>query len=146
MKKERFNVCVNVHLLLQKDNHLLFYLRQNTGFADGFYNLIAGHIDGGETAIQAMIREAHEEAGIEIVPEDLSVVHTMHRKTDRENIDLFFLCNRWMGIIENKEPNKCGDLTFYPMLAPPENTMAYIKQVLNNISKKIPYSEFGWKS
>jgi len=65
---------------LIKDNKILLYLRQNTGFADGFYSLVAGHVDGNEKVRSSMITEAKEEVGIVILPEDLEITCVMHKK------------------------------------------------------------------
>ncbi len=145
MKKERFKMCVCVFLILKKaNNDVLLLLRQNTGYEDGNYSLIAGHADGNETTRESMAREALEEGGITINPKDLHHLHTMHRISNRENIDLFFTCDRWQGTIENKEPEKCGDLSFYPRSTLPHNTLPYIRQAFDMIDKGIAYSEYGW--
>lgn len=57
---------VAVHLFLVKDDKILLLRRSNTGYEDEMYSIVAGHIDGDEDAKTAMIREAREEAGIEI--------------------------------------------------------------------------------
>jgi len=145
MAKERFKACVNVYLILEKEDTLLLYLRQNTGYADGQYSLVAGHIDGNEPASFAMAREAKEEIGIDINPKDLKVVHTMHRITDRENIDIFFSCSKWSGEIQNIEPHKCGELLFAPKHNLPQNTLEYIKTAINNSNINKSFCEFGWE-
>ena len=76
---KRFQLMCSVQLILIKDNKILLLRRFNTGWMDGRYGFIAGHIDGGEEIKKAMIREAKEEAGITVFEEDLEVVHIMHR-------------------------------------------------------------------
>ena len=144
MAKERFKACVSSYLFLEQDGKILLYLRQNTGYADGYYSLVAGHLDGNETATQAMIREAKEEANITIAPEDLQVVHIMHRVSDRENIDIFFTCKKWDGEIKNLEPHKCGELCFANKSNLPEKTLEYIKIALKKANSGIFYSELGF--
>lgn len=64
MKKQRHKIVPAVFLLLIKNNKVLLLKRQNTGYADGKYSLVSGHVDKGETMQEAIIREAKEEAGI----------------------------------------------------------------------------------
>ena len=88
---ERFKLVTSVHLILIKEGKVLLLRRYHTGYKDGNYSVVAGHIDGNESVIKAMQREAMEEAGIKIQETDLKIVHVMHRKSeDRENIDYFF--------------------------------------------------------
>ena len=73
-----------------ENEKILLLRRKNTGFFDGSYSVIAGHIDETETATHAIEREAMEEAGITVDNDSLRLVHTMHRKSTEERIDLFF--------------------------------------------------------
>jgi len=126
-------------------SRILLLRRFNTGFEDGNYSVIAGHFDGGETATEAMIREAKEEAGITIKPEHLHVVHMMHRKCPSvERIDFFFTAGAWEGTPINKEPGKCDELRWCEKNALPKNIIPYVKQAIECFQKNILYSEFGW--
>ncbi len=128
--KERFKLIVVPHLILLKDDHVLLYLRQNTGYADGMYSLVAGHLDGGESVIQAMIREAREESGIEIDPKNLSVNCTMHLgfTEGKEYIYFFLICQQWKGEPRNMEPKKCAELKFYPLNDLPLNLLPDVRK------------------
>lgn len=148
MTKERHQNVPASYLILVKDNNVLLLRRFNTGYEDGNYSMIAGHVDPGETFTQCIIREAQEEAGIQIKPEDLEVAHVMHRNSKsteyNERIDIFFLAKKWSGEIINKEPHKCDDLSWFDLDNIPDNTIPHIKQTLNKIKNKEFYSEFGW--
>lgn len=111
--KHRIGANVNVYLVLRQDDKVLLCLRKNTGYLDGCYGLVSGHVENKESAIAAMIREANEEAGIQIESNFLHLVHVMHRKTNRYNIDLFFESTQWQGVITNREPQKCAALSFF---------------------------------
>ena len=71
--------------------------------------MIAGHIDGNEEVKAAAIREAREEAGIEIRPSDIEVVGVMHRRAGDERVSFFLAASKWSGDIVNAEPDKCDD-------------------------------------
>lgn len=147
MPKERFKLIPVSHLILINDNKILLSRRFNTGYEDGNYSVVAGHLDGNETFTAAMIREAKEEAGIEIRAEDLEVVHVMHRKSPpeiNERIELFLQASKWHSEPKIMEPDKCDDLKWFPIDELPANIVPYIKSAILNIQKGIFYSEFGW--
>lgn len=143
-RMERILFPVAVHLFLVQNNKLLLLRRFNTGYEDGNYSVIAGHLDGGEDVYTAMIREAKEEAGIDVPRENLSIVQVMHRKkTDEERIDYFFVCETWNGEIVNNEPNKCDELKWYDSDNLPLNTIDYINAAIKNYNRNVHFSIFG---
>lgn len=135
----------SVYLILVKDGKILLLRRFQTGYEDGNYGLPSGHAEAGETMREALVREVLEELGVQIAPDDLHLALTMHRSCgDHERIDFFFTASRVGGEVENMEPNKCDDLSWFPLDKLPENTIPYIRHALHNFANKIPYSEFGW--
>lgn len=118
--------------------------RYQTGYMDGRYSVVAGHVDGNETFSIAMAREAREEAGISIAADDLHLVHTMHVRSTEERLSLFFEAHKWSGEIENMEPDKCDDLAWYTPQEKSEQLVPYVAAALVKISNGVPYSEFGW--
>jgi len=143
----RFLPHFAVYLVLKNDKgQILMSKRHNTGFMDGFYSLPSGHVDRGEAASSALVRESQEE--INITPKDFKLVHTLH--INQENIDgrvyisLFFETDKYDGIIKNLEPDKCSDLSWFDFDDLPENTIPNLKIVLENIKLGKIYSELGW--
>lgn len=142
--KKRSGATLNAYLLLRKEDSVLLSLRKNTGYFDGCYGLVSGHVEDGEPLSAAMIREAKEEANLLIRPESLKVVHVMHRKTNRFNIDVFFECANWEGDPINLEPGKCAKLNFFSLESLPENLIPYIRVALQAALEGSVYSEDGW--
>lgn len=131
-----------------QDGKVLLLRRYQTGYRDGDYSLPAGHVEPGESFTKTMIREAKEEIGITLHEEDLKISHIMHRMNeyqDRESIDTFFIAEHWTGIPKNMEPEKCDDLSWFPVSDLPKNTIPYIKEAIRNSLQGVLYSEFGWK-
>ena len=62
---------VAVHIFLLRENHVRLLRRAHTGYEDGNYSVVAGHLDGGESVTQAAIREAHEEVALPRAPRTL---------------------------------------------------------------------------
>lgn len=143
---DRFKFIAASHLFLIKEGKILLLRRANTEYEDGNYSVPAGHLDGNETATDAMAREALEEAGLEIHPTDLQVAHTMHRKAaDGERIDFFFTVKEWDGEPTIGEPDKCDELSWFDLDDLPENIIPYIKSAIEHYKAKQTFSEFGWK-
>ncbi len=144
-KPERFRPYVAVMLLLIKDNSVLLQRRFKTGYADGMYNPVSGHVDVGEQAIQSLIRESKEEAGIDIDAADLKLVHVQQlipQPDNKEFIYLYFECKKWHGEPKIMEPEKHDDLSWFPLDALPENLLVYMKHAIDCYQKDILYSDF----
>lgn len=142
---QRFKLIPAVYLILRRDNQVLLLRRANTGYADGQYSFVAGHLDGDETATQGLIREAKEEAGITITEDDILFAHVAHRlcrgEPNNERLDLFFECWNWEGEITNMESEKCDDLSWYDINEIPEKTLPYIRSIITDVLNKKMYSE-----
>jgi len=141
---ERFKMIASGYAFFVKRNKILLSQRQNTGYMDGWFSLPAGHIEDGESITKGTIREIAEEVGMTVPTENLQLVHVMHRKSDDIRMDFFFLVNSWKGEPMNKEPDKCSRLQWFSIKALPENTIPYIKEAVENYTKSVFYSEFGW--
>lgn len=135
---------VTVHLFLLHGDQVLLLRRFNTGYEDGNYSVVAGHLDGDETVKAAAIREAEEEVGVSIPPVNLEVIGVMHRKSGDERVDFFLTATEWSGEPSNQEPDKCDDLNWFSMHSLPENTIPYVRRALSNYRTGIWFDEFGW--
>ncbi len=143
--RERFKLIPAIYLVLHKGDKVLLHQRANTQYHNGEYGLVSGHMDGDELGTTAMIREAKEEAGIDLKPEDLKFVHLVHRlnrETGDEHIDIFYEAHKWTGEITNIEPHKCSDLSWFPIDNLPRNTIPLIKNVVTKIKNGEHYSEY----
>lgn len=142
---ERFKLIPAVYLILRKEDKVLLSYRSNTGFMDNMYGLVAGHLDGGETAREGMVREAKEEVGINIDINRLKPVHFTHRIVpDREIVDIFFEVDRWEGEIVNLEPEKHDHVRFFSINNLPVNVIPFIRTALETYQRGVIYSEDGW--
>ncbi|MBI5950242.1 MAG: NUDIX domain-containing protein [Chloroflexi bacterium] len=136
---------IAVHLFFLRDTEILLLRRFNTGYEDGNYSVVAGHVDAGETVTQAAVREISEEAGVVVDPKDLEIVHVMNRKSEDERIDFFMVVRQWSGEIVNMEPDKCDDLSWHSITSLPQNMVPYVRHAIECFQNGITYSEFGWE-
>jgi 8-oxo-dGTP diphosphatase len=135
---------VTVHLFFFRGNQVLLLRRFNTGYADGQYSVPAGHLDGGETVIDAARREALEEVGVRIDPQDILFSSVMHRRNGDERVDFFLQIVKWDVEPINCEPDKCDELLWVSRDDLPANTIPYIRQALHNHFLRLPFDEHGW--
>jgi 8-oxo-dGTP pyrophosphatase MutT (NUDIX family) len=135
-----------VYLLLEKEGKFLIARRYNTGYQDGFYDLPAGHIEEGELPTEALIREAKEEVGIDLLPNNIELVHVMYRVKHNETgdrVDFFFRARSWNGEVVNAEPHKCDDLKWVSMSELPSNMNPHVRVALEYIEKDVFFKELG---
>lgn len=141
---DRFKCPIAVFLLLKEENKIYLQLRKNCSFA-GMYGAIGGHVDGGETIINAVIREAKEEVGIDVSKKDLILKTICHSNAGgKEYIQFFFVCDKWDGIIKNKEKDKCERIDLFDINNLPKNTVPYLKTAINKINAQEIFFEDGF--
>jgi len=134
-------------ILQNKDDNveILLHRRKNTGYQDGKWDIAAsGHVDEGETAKMAVVRECAEELGIDVKITDLSFVHLSHRVSNsggRTYYDIYFVINKYDGIPKVMEPDKCSELRWFKIDDLPNEIIDIRKIVLDNYRNDIQYSE-----
>lgn len=145
MEEERFKVRSASYIFVLENNKVLLQKREGTNFMCGWYGTPAGHLEKGEGATNCAIRELKEETGLTVNREDLELKFVLNRVSGAdEYIDFFFVAKNYLGIPKITEPEKCSDLGFFDMDNLPENTIPYIKKVLEDIKKGIFFGEIGY--
>jgi 8-oxo-dGTP pyrophosphatase MutT (NUDIX family)/2'-5' RNA ligase len=76
----------------------------------GAWDAIGGKPDEGESLLEALAREAREEAGIE--PLDLTAIGCFH---DGDRADAYYLATAWKGRASNREPSEHSELDWVPL-------------------------------
>lgn len=135
-------------IILQKkdeDVQILLHRRKNTGYQDGKWDIAAsGHVDEGETAKMAVVRECAEELGIDVKIIDLSFVHLSHRVSNNRGktyYDIYFVVSKYDGIPKIMEPDKCSELGWFKINDLPNEIIDVRKAVLNHYKNNVQYSE-----
>ncbi len=143
MNNERFTIRIAICLVLLKENQVLMGRRHNTSYHNGDYAFPSGHLEADETIVEAIIREAHEETGIILQPEDVDLVHVVHRmEPDSTYIDFYFVAKKWQNDPTIQEPDKCDSMEWFAVADLPQNILPYAAPVLACIQSKQIYSEF----
>jgi 8-oxo-dGTP diphosphatase len=118
---------------------VLLQLRRGTGYMDGHWALsAAGHVEAGEDAVSAAVREAAEELGLVLDPKDLVPLCAMHRAAGRtepgdQRVDFFFACRRWAGEPRRQEADKAAELRWFDLAALPDPVVPHELFVLERL-------------
>jgi len=140
------------YVYLTREDQVLLQRRQNTGYMDGMWVAgAAGHIELGETAAAAAIREAAEELGVRLDPVGLRAATIMQR-TDgtadpvEQRADWFFTATRWTGEPSVTEPDKCDAVAWFDLTALPDEIPDYERLVLDGLASRTlsPFTSFGY--
>ncbi|MGF6821351.1 8-oxo-dGTP diphosphatase [Microbacterium sp. ZKA21] len=142
------------YVFLRRGSEVLLQLRQNTGYMDGHWVAgAAGHLEPGETARQAAVREAAEELGVVLRSDDLELVTIMHRTdgTDaprEQRIEWFWTASSWEGEPAIQEPHKAVEARWWPLDGLPDPIPDYELSVLRGLGAgDLPLeSTFGFGS
>jgi 8-oxo-dGTP pyrophosphatase MutT (NUDIX family) len=139
----RFQVVPAAYVFLRRTtdgaDQLLLQLREGTGYMDGHWAAAAaGHVEAGESVLEAAVREAAEELGIGIDVRNLIPLCAMHRTVAPhgpidERVDFFFECRSWSGEPRLQESDKSVDLRWFGLDALPYPVVPHELQVLDGL-------------
>ncbi|MGH7008820.1 MAG: 8-oxo-dGTP diphosphatase MutT [Stellaceae bacterium] len=97
-------VCV---ALIDTDGRVLLAERPAGKPLAGLWEFPGGKIHPGETPEAALIRELHEELGIDVAEACLSpFAFASHRYPDLHVVLLLYVCRRWKGLVTAREGQK----------------------------------------
>lgn len=145
---ERYKIINTVHLFIEREGEILLSMRKNTGYSDGMYSLVGGHVESNETLKEALLREVKEEIGVVMSDSEIELIHVMHRRgensCDEDRVEFYFKPIRQIHNIRNMEENLCAGLKWFRPSCLPANTVPYIRFFLEQIYLNKNYSEYGW--
>lgn len=127
---------MDVHaLLFDPAGRVLLMERANTGYADGLAGVPAGHLEEGETVVEAVVRETMEEVGVSLREDDVRCVHVSHRFTPGgdDRVGFFFAATRWNGEAVNAEPHKCARIWWHDPDDLPPDTIGYVADAITRV-------------
>ncbi|MCB0639616.1 MAG: NUDIX domain-containing protein [Lewinella sp.] len=136
------NVSISLKTrLILYDRGRILLLRQ-TKPNGGNYTLVGGTIEATEFARESLVREALEEAGVQIRESDLTLVHVMHKKSKSEQrITLYFKTSRWEGKLRAREKHKFKAAEWFDLDELPPNLTGTVAHVLRDYRRGILFSE-----
>lgn len=136
---ERHPFHVAAFVLLLRGDETFVLRRANTGWADGMWTIPSGHVEKGETPIEAAIKEAKEEAGVIVEACDLRFVHV--HAVDDVYVNFYFVAEKFEGEPYLAEPEKCSEVAWVKLTDLPEDTIVHIPKVIDAMKDKNYFSE-----
>ena len=123
---------------------VLLQLRRATGYMDGYWACgAAGHVEAGESVMQAVVREAAKEVGVDIALEDVHPLTVMHRSNDvggaalEQRVDFFFTAQHWSGEPTAAEPEKNMGMRWFALDELPELVPPHERAVLDLLAGQL---------
>lgn len=137
-----FKISPIVYVILHREDDAIFFIQRK----NGNYSLPAGHIERGEKVFDAAIREAREEVGVEIDEAELRLVHIGHFKDpDGHRVAFFVQAPGWRGEPRNMEAEKHIGTAWFTQKNMPGNTVTYVRNALDSISRGEVFREQGFR-
>lgn len=139
------NFIIKARLILEQSGKVL--LMAQTTENGGKFTLPGGTVEGAEFTKTTLIRECKEELGITLKPDDLILIHVLHKKKGKDNrITMYFSAQNYSGNLVALETEKFRGVTWCNIQRLPLKTSATVKHVLQQVRMGERYSEFAKKA
>jgi len=140
-------IYTSANILVIKEGKVLLSRRQNKSWGNGLLCLPGGHIKKSESPRQGALREAKEELGLQINPDDLDFYCVAARNTSgKEYVAYEFIYDLPKGQEpQNAEPYECSEIIWTDPSALPDDIIDDFKIIIEQgyLGKK-PYLEIGY--
>lgn len=140
---ERLCCPVDAYLLLERGGKLLMLRRAPGAYAAGLLCPPSGHVEAGEDARGAAVRETAEETGVTLRPGQVRCAAVIHHRGPggQVRIGWFFAAEPgWAGEPVNREPAKHTELVWVDPAAPPDDLVAYTWAGIRAWMSAAPYA------
>lgn len=133
------HIKVGAGVVIIQDGKTLLAKRKGS-FAAGYWGSLGGHVEFGETPIEAVKREAMEELGVEIGNIQFATCSDM-QKFGKHYIDVSFTAEIVSGDPKICEPEKVDELGWFDLDNLPEPLFDPVRLVLNAMKSNQQYFE-----
>ena len=145
---ERLKVTPAAFVALIDDRQqVLLQRRANTSYKMGWWALLSGHFEPGATPPESAIREAEEESGVVVRPEDLELFHIYSNENNPKvpYLGFVFRARTWIGEPAIQETDGKSDaMGFFPLDDLPEPVTSQVIEALKNIGgSAVTFSYFA---
>lgn len=134
-------IFVGCELLIRKDDSLLLGLRGKACYGAGTWALPGGHLEFGERLVDAACREALEELGATVSPEELRLISLVDgiqaNKSHHVHISFELTNPTWDPRV--MEPESCDEWRYFPLSDLPQNFFAPHENIIKNYLSKNLY-------
>jgi 8-oxo-dGTP diphosphatase len=131
---------ISTHLIHKQNGKHLLIQRSGTTYFPSYLSLVAGHVEPGETPVQALVREVTEEIGVTLPLSGIKFSKVLHRRLpDRVYADYFFSVYRLPNAPKIMELNKISEISYFDLESIKTRVVPYIFAALTHPG---PYMDF----
>jgi 8-oxo-dGTP pyrophosphatase MutT (NUDIX family) len=140
--RDRFPLVTHT-LLRRGGGELLLLRRANSGYLDGYYVMPGGHVQAGETIVEAAVRECAEETGIVIAVDNVRPLAVLpYLNAAQQGVDFVMGAHLWEGEPRINEPERFDDLVWAAPQALPVKCAPYLPTLLTMVDEGDWFHEF----